>query len=84
MTIDQAKRVCVPFGKYHGWPLESIARRHVGYLRVLAGLNLYGELREAVTALVSSPEVAARLRGERRRQKTEAINRARLDAWAFR
>jgi hypothetical protein len=85
MTVDQAKRVCVPFGKYHGWPLESIVRRHVGYLLVLAGMTrLYGELKEAVDTLVAEPSVADQLRRIQTARATEAVNRARLNAWAFR
>jgi hypothetical protein len=84
MTVDEAKRVCMPFGKYHGFPLEGVLRRNAGYLLVLAGMCLYGELREAVDVLVHDPEVARRLARVRRARATEAINRDRLNAWAWR
>ena len=51
MTLDQARRIRMPFGKYRGTLLGELETADLRYLDWLNGCDLKGSLLEAVALL---------------------------------
>jgi len=69
MTLDQAKKTIMPFGKCRGWTLEKVADDDPLYLDWICGIELRGDVAEAVPlvakAYARDIEEALENRGER-------------------
>ena len=48
MTLDQAKKTIMPFGKCRGWTLEKVADDDPLYIDWLRGIELRRDLAEAL------------------------------------
>lgn len=57
LAFDQHGQVCLTFGKYRGWPLETIGRNDPGYLQwLMTKAELPGSTRDVMRKALSRPE----------------------------
>lgn len=85
MTIQEAKDVCIPFGKYKFYRLGTILDTDPGYFEFLTKMKgLYGDAKEAIATLAADAEVKGKMEHLRRRRVIKRENERRLNAWAWR
>ena len=83
MTIEQAERVCMPFGKYKGWCLQSIAEQApIAFCKLVRRRRkFYGDIREALDVMFNSAAHTAakevKQLNETKRKNREMLERAR-------
>lgn len=65
MTLDQARRVKLPFGRHRGRTLGAVLRTDFGWFRWLTKReSLTGEVGDAVRTLSADADIARRLRAK--------------------
>ncbi len=57
LAFDQNGQICLTFGKYRGWPLDTIGRNDPGYLQwLMTKAELPGSTRDVMRRALSRPE----------------------------
>lgn len=85
MSIDEAKRVFVPFGSFKGKTVGyMLAENPREYVRLSRYRGLYGKIKEAIETLRMDPDVQKLLarpqRTKKNRKETPSISR-QIDLW---
>jgi len=71
MELTEAMRECVPFGKYRGYPLETMQRDHFPALAKLArGKGYFGAFKEAMNAVIDSERFQEKMERYRKTKRS--------------
>ena len=63
MTIQEAKRVCVTYGKYRGYPIEGVMKKDfLALVKLMRRTTCAGEFKTALEVVKRSDEFRTLLR----------------------